>query len=68
MRLERDGTWSQDHVVVGRDIVRIIIIQVTPHGNSEFEAKVKGRRWEGFSSLPEASTELDAVKIEVTAD
>jgi hypothetical protein len=68
VRLEKDGTWSQDHMVVGRDIVRIIVIQVTPHGNSEFEAKVRDRRWEGFSPLTGPSTELDAVKIEVPAD
>lgn len=68
VRLERDGTWSQHHIILGPDLVRIIAVQVTLHGNSEFETRVKRSGWGPFRRLPMCSTELALVKIETPAD
>ena len=60
---KNDGNWETT-IRPGKNLNKIIAVQVTNDGNDFFKEKVKNNEWDAFTELPEGSYKIYEIDIQ----
>ncbi|MDP8241131.1 MAG: hypothetical protein P9X24_18740 [Candidatus Hatepunaea meridiana] len=65
VKLNKDGTWESENVLLGKAISTMIIISIMPNLREAFHKMARDRELLRFERLPEGSVVLSSVNVRV---
>lgn len=63
LEFKEDGTWSQNNISVGDQIIALEILSVTDFGHKKFEQMVEEHSFGAFRDVPEGTVGLARIRL-----